>query len=316
MWDAIILNPMVNLLIWLYGLLGNNIILAILTLTILIYMITLPLTMMQQRSMQATQELQPKLADLKIKYKDQPEKMQQAQMELYKEAGVNPLGGCLPTLIQFPILIGLYQAITRGLAASPIQLLDLSQHIYHGLPSFLSWLPNAPALIPLNNKFLWLDLAAPDPYFILPALVVITTFLSNKMMTPPSTDPNQAAMGRSMQLTMPLFIGYISLTFPAGLSIYWVTSNIVRFAQYAATGRASLKNLFGTEDGSFSLTGLFGISTPPPEDKAKAVRTEQRAEERAARRAEKERAERELQGPSSTDNGLGDSKPKKKQKRS
>src|SRR5262245_35227374 len=108
MWDAIILNPMVNLLIWLYGLLGNNIIAAILSLTILIYMITLPLTIQQQKSMQATQELQPLIEDLKKKYKDQPEKLQQAQMELYREKGINPLGGCLPTLIQFPILIGLY----------------------------------------------------------------------------------------------------------------------------------------------------------------------------------------------------------------
>lgn len=261
MWDMIILNPLVNILIWLYGLLWNNIILAILTLTILINLLVLPLTMQQQKSMTATQELQPLIEEIRKKYKDQPEKLQQAQMELYREKGINPLGGCLPTLIQFPILIGLYQAITQSLAASPIQLLNLSKHIYNPVPSFLSWLPNAPALIPLNSRFLWLDLAAPDPYYVLPVLVVITTFLTNKMMTPASTDPNQAAMGRSMQLTMPLFIGYISLTFPAGLSIYWVVSNLVRFAQSLASGRASLKNLFGTPDGSFSLTGLLGMNS-------------------------------------------------------
>src|SRR5687767_12139267 len=270
MWDTLILNPMVNLLIWLYGLMGNNIILAILTLTILIYMLTLPLTLQQQKSMQASQELQPLVEEIKKKYKDQPEKLQQAQMELYREKGINPLGGCLPTLIQFPILIGLYQSITQSLAASPIQLLNLSKHIYQPVPEFLRWLPNAPTLIPLNSRFLWLDLAAPDPFFVLPALVVITTFLTNKMMTPASTDPNQAAMSRSMQLTMPLFIGYISLTFPAGLSIYWVTSNLVRFAQYLATGKASLKNLFGTEDGSFSLSGFLGLPSAPPDDPNKS----------------------------------------------
>jgi YidC/Oxa1 family membrane protein insertase len=263
MWNTVILNPMVNALIWLYGLLGNNIILAILILTILIRLLVFPLTWQQQKSTASTAELQPKLEEIRKKHKGDQEVIQQKTMELYREAGVNPLGGCLPTLIQFPILIGLYQAITRSLAASPIQLLDLSQHIYQTLPAFLSWLPNAQSLIPLNSRFLWLDLAAPDPYYILPALVVISTFLQNKLMTPPSADPNQASMSRSMQLTMPLFIGYISLNFPAGLSIYWVASNLAGFAQYAAMGKASMKNLFGTPDGSFSLKGLLGLPATP-----------------------------------------------------
>ncbi len=272
MWNLIILDPMVNAMIWLYGLLGQNIILAILVLTILIRLIVFPLTWQQQRSVAKTQEVQPKIEELRKKYKADPETLQRKTLELYREAGVNPLGGCLPTLIQFPILIGLYQAITRSLAASPIQLLDLSQHIYHPVPAFLSWLPNAQALIPLSSRFLWLDLAAPDPYYVLPALVVISTFLQNKLMTPPSTDPNQAAMSRSMQLTMPLFIGYISLTFPAGLSIYWIVSNLVGFAQYAAMGKMSLKNLFGTEDGSFSLSGLLGLPSAPQEQQARSRR--------------------------------------------
>ncbi len=267
MWDTFILNPMVNALIWLYGLLGHSIILAILVLTIVIRLITLPLTLQQQRSMQATQAIQPKVEEIKKKYKDDPETQNREMMRLYREGGVNPAGGCLPMLIQFPILIGLYQAITRALAASPVDLLRLSQHIYDPVPAFLAWLPNAHDLIPLNNHFLWLNLAQPDPYYVLPALVFVTTFLQNKLMTPPSTDPNQAAMSRSMQLTMPLFIGYISLNFPAGLSIYWVASNLVTFAQYAAMGRASLKNLFGTEDGSFSLSGLLGLSQAPKDDK-------------------------------------------------
>lgn len=269
MWNTFILNPMVNTMIWLYGLLGNNIILAILILTIVIRLLVFPLTWQQQKSTAATAELQPKLEEIKKKHKGDQEVIQQKTMELYREAGVNPLGGCLPTVIQFPILIGLYQAITRSLAASPIQLLDLSQHIYQTLPAFLSWLPNAQSLIPLNSRFLWLDLAAPDPYYILPALVVISTFLQNKLMTPPSADPNQASMSRSMQLTMPLFIGYISLNFPAGLSIYWVASNLAGFAQYAAMGRASMKNLFGTPDGSFSLSGLLGLPAAPAVESGK-----------------------------------------------
>lgn len=270
MWDIFLLNPMVNLLIWFYGLLGQNFILAILLLTILIRLLVFPLTWQQQKSTLAMQELQPKLKKIQDKHKNDPEALNAKTMELYREAGVNPLGGCLPTLIQFPILIALYQAITRSLAASPLQLIDLSQHIYTFAPGTLSWLPRPTALIPLNSHFAWLNLAAPDPYYILPILVVVTTWLQQKLLSPPSADGQGAAMTRSMQLTMPLFIGYISLTFPSGLSIYWIVSNIIGFAQYAAMGRASLKNLFGTEDGSFSLTGLLGLPQPQQDSKGRS----------------------------------------------
>jgi YidC/Oxa1 family membrane protein insertase len=277
MWNTLILNPLINVMIWLYGLLGNNIFLAILVLTIVIYMITLPLTLQQQKSMQATQELQPKLEEIKKKYKNDQEKLLAAQKELYAEAGINPLGGCLPLIIQFPILIGLYQAITRSLAASPIQLLDLSQHIYYPVPAFLRWLPNAPSLIPLNSRFFWLDLAQPDPFFILPVLVVITTFLSNRMMAPStrSTDPQQQQM-QTMQLMMPIMIGWFSLNFPSGLSIYWITSNIVRFAQYVATGRANFSNLLGLQDGKFSISRFIGLPTPPPPEPEKGKRSKKK----------------------------------------
>lgn len=272
MWDLLLLNPMVNVLIWFYGLLGHNFVAAILLLTILIRLITFPLTWQQQKSAAGMQELQPELKKLQEKHKGDPETLQRKTMELYREAGINPLGGCLPTLIQFPILIALYQAITRSLAASPLQLLELSQHIYQPLPQALNWLPQPASLIPLNNRFFWLNLAAPDPYYILPILVVVTTWLQQKLLTPPSSDPQSAAMSRSMQLTMPLFIGYISLTFPSGLSIYWIFSNIIGFVQYAMMGRASLKNLFGTEDGRFSLTGLLGLSQPESQSKRRPAR--------------------------------------------
>jgi YidC/Oxa1 family membrane protein insertase len=259
MWDTFILNPLVNVLIWFYGLFGHSFVFAILLLTILIRVITFPLTWKQQKSAAAMQKLQPELKKLQEKYKGESETLQRKTMELYREQGVNPLGGCLPTLVQFPILIGLYQAITRSLAASPLQLIELSQHIYQPLPAALAWLPQPASLIPLGSRFFWLNLAAPDPFYILPVLVVISTWLQQKLLTPPSSDAQGAAMSRSMQLTMPLFIGYISLTFPSGLSIYWVFSNLIGFAQYAMMGQASLKNLFGTEDGSFSLAGLLGL---------------------------------------------------------
>src|SRR5574341_2668345 len=144
MWDTFILNPMVNALIWLYGLMGHSIILAILVLTIIIRLITLPLTLQSQKSMQATQRIQPKIEELRKKYKDDQETLNREMMEIYKREGVNPVGGCLPMLIQFPILIGLYQAITRALAASPIDLLQLSRHtnVYSNVYAALPFLPN------------------------------------------------------------------------------------------------------------------------------------------------------------------------------
>ncbi|GAB4468987.1 MAG: YidC family membrane integrase SpoIIIJ [Anaerolineae bacterium] len=271
MWNTFILDPMVNLLLWFYGLLGNSYVAAILILTFLIRMATFPLLKRQTESTFAMQELQPKLKALQEKHKDEPEVLQQEMTKLYREAGVNPLGGCLPSLIQLPILIGLYQAITRTLAGSPLQLIDLSQHLYNPLPEALSWLPNPTTLLPLNSRFAWMDLASPDPLFILPALVVISTFLYQKLLTPPpSGDAQQAAMSRTMQFTMPLFIGYISITFPAGLSIYWVAGNIIGLVQSAALGRASMKNLFGTEDGSFSLKGLLGLPQAEPEPRGRS----------------------------------------------
>jgi YidC/Oxa1 family membrane protein insertase len=268
MWDLLILDPMVNALIWLYGLFGNNYLLAIVVLTIFIRGITFPLTWQQTKSSMAMQELQPKMSKVREKYKNDPEQQQQKMMELYREHGVNPLGGCLPTLVQFPILIGLYQAITRSLAASPLQLIELSQHIYFDAPAFL---PDAASLLPLDSRVLWLNLAAPDQTYLLPILVVLTTFMSQKLLTPPTTDPNQQNMTRSLQLIMPLFIGFYSTIFPSGLSIYWVMSNLVGIFQYALLGRASLDNLLGrTEDGKFSLAAFLGL--PQSDDKKSSKR--------------------------------------------
>jgi YidC/Oxa1 family membrane protein insertase len=270
MWNTLIVDPMVNILIWLYGLMGNSYVLALLTFTVIINLIIFPLRWQQQKSASAMQELQPKLKKIQEKYKDQPQELQGKTMELYKEAGVNPVGGCFPLLIQMPILFGLYQALTRSLAASPLQLMELSQHIYHPLPAWLGWLPKATALIPLNSHFAWLNLAAPDQYYILPVLLFLTTWLQSKMMTPPATDPQQATMSRTMQWTMPVVFGVMSAGFPSGLSIYYVLTNIIGAVPYMAMGKSSLKNFFGTEDGSFSWRGLLGLPMPQETSKTKS----------------------------------------------
>ncbi len=258
-WNTLILNPMINSLMWIYSGLAQNFGLAIIVFTILVRLITYPLTASQVKSTKAMQEMQKskKWQDIQKKYKGDREKLAQEQMNLYKEMGVSPFGSCLPTLIQFPIIIGLYQAIIRALAVTPIQLLELTRHIY---PFY-----NAAALIPLNNYFLWLDLSVPEKDFgitiagftlpILAVLVVATTFLQSRLMTPPSTTGDQGAnMSRAMNLYMPLFMGYLAYSFPSGLALYFVTSNVVGVLQYGIMGRLDWRNLLPARFSSGSKT--------------------------------------------------------------
>jgi YidC/Oxa1 family membrane protein insertase len=244
MWDTLIINPMVNTLLWIYSILGNFGI-AIIIFTILIRLITYPLTVQQMKGTQKMQEFNKskEYAELQAKYKGDKQKLQQEQMKLYQEMGINPLGSCLPTLIQFPIIIGLYQAIIRALAVTPIQTLDLYGHIYPFI--------NAAKLIPINNIFLWMNLSQPERFYIfgigipiLAIVVVVTTFMQSKLMTPPSQPGEQGAqMAQAMNLYMPLLMGYLALTFASGLSLYFVTSNVVTIAQYAAMGKVEWSNL-------------------------------------------------------------------------
>lgn len=233
MWDFLILNPMVNLLLLFYKLLGHQTVLAIAALTLVVRLAVLPLTLKQQKAAQRMQELQPRLLELQKKYANDREALAREQMRLYREAGINPFGGCLPLLIQFPILIGLWQAIMRTLAATPMELVLLSQNIY-------SFIPSLNSLIPLQSRFLWMDLGQPDPYLVLPVLVVVTSWLSQKILTPPAADRQTAAMNQQMLILMPLMFGFISLSYASGLSIYFIISNLVTILQYFLTPRPSV----------------------------------------------------------------------------
>jgi YidC/Oxa1 family membrane protein insertase len=247
-WSLLILNPMINSLMWIYSGLAQNFGLAIIVFTILVRLLTYPLTASQMKSSLAMQDLQKskKWQDIQKKYKNDREKLAQEQMKLYKEMGVSPFGSCLPTIIQFPIIIGLYQAIIRALAVTPIQLLELTKHLY---PFY-----SAALLIPLNQYFLWMDLSVPEKDYgitiagfgvpILAILVVGTTFLQSRLMTPTATPGDQGAgMGRAMTLYMPLFMGYLAYSFPSGLALYFVTSNVVGILQYGLLGRLDWRNL-------------------------------------------------------------------------
>ncbi len=236
MWDTFILNPMINALLILYDILGANFFLSIAVFTLLIRLLTLPLNLRQQRASMRMQEMQPEVQRIQKKYRDNPQKMQ----EEFQKIGYNPaesLLGCLPLLIQFPILIGLYRAILVVLGSTPQQLFELTQRVYDFI--------DLTDLLPIDNQFFWMNLAQPDPYFVLPVLVFITTFASQRLLTSARSsddddgkkkkkeedDNPMAGMTQSMQYTMPLMFGFFALQFPAGLSLYFVLSNLVGVGQ-------------------------------------------------------------------------------------
>ncbi|TET48500.1 MAG: membrane protein insertase YidC [Dehalococcoidia bacterium] len=229
-WDLIILSPMINILIVVSSALFNNFGLSIIVLTIIVRGVTTPLTLKQLRSTKALQELQPKMAELHQKYGKDKQKLAQEQMRMYKESGVNPAGCLLPMLIQLPIWISLFQSIIRVLAIVPEDFLKLSGHLYSAWPQVFS-------LVPLNSRFLWLDLAVPDRFLLLPILVGGTMWLQQKMVTSKTGDPKQQAQSQMMLWIMPLMFAFLTLQFPSGLALYWVISNVISIGmQYFITG--------------------------------------------------------------------------------
>jgi len=249
MWETLIVQPMTNLLLWIYSLLGpgpHMFGLAIILFTILIRIITWPLNASQVKGAQAMQELQndKEWQDIQKKYAKDREKLAQEQMRIYKEKGINPFSSCLPTLIQFPIIIGLYQSIIRALASTPLSMLQLARTAYPFL--------NVESIIPLNSHFLWMDLSQPESIqifgFGLPTLAIIvalTTYVQSKLTMPATANPGDqsAMMGNMMSIYMPLLLGWFALTFASGISVYFIISNLLGIIQYAATGRANWRNL-------------------------------------------------------------------------
>ena len=205
-WNSLIVWPLEGALVGLFGFLGSYG-LAIIALTLAIKLITFPLTLQQIRSTKAMRDVQPLIEEAKRRCGKDREKLTQETMRIYKENGINPAMGCLPVLIQMPIWFGLYYAL-RNLA-------ETSQAAHQG--------------------FLWLpSLAQPDPYYILVGLTVVTQFVVQKMMTMPSTDPQQKMMNQVM-LFMPLTFGFVAMSVPSGLALYWVTTNVFTFFQQLLT---------------------------------------------------------------------------------
>ncbi len=230
----VLMRPLANSLVLLYLLLFNNFGLSIIGLTMLIRLATMRLTLKQIRSTRAMSTVQPQLKAMQARYKNDRQKISSETFRIYKENGINPIGCLGPMVIQMPIWIGLYWALIRVLPSSPENLADLSKLLY-------SWLPMVHTAVPVGSSFLWLDLSVPDSSFILPLMVGASMWLQQKMMTYPSQDPKQQQTQQMMLWMMPLMFIFFSFSFPSGLALYWVISNLMGVAiQYFTTGLGGL----------------------------------------------------------------------------
>lgn len=244
-WGAVI-GIMVNAMIFIYRVVGHNFGIAIILFTILIRVVTWPLNAQQMKGATAMQEMQndKEWQAIQKKYAKDKEKLAQEQMRIYREKGINPFGSCLPTLIQFPILFALIPTITYAIGSTPLSLLKLSRSAYE--------IQNVASLLPLNSKFLWMDLGLPERTLLLgfsiPVLALIvglTTYVQTKLTMPPAADPNDQAAQTSkmMGIYMPVMLFFFSLNYASGLAVYFITSNLLAIAQYAMMGKVNWRNL-------------------------------------------------------------------------
>lgn len=232
MWNAFI-NLMLNAMVLLYQALGNNFILALVVFTVITRLIMLPLNIRQQRSSLRMQEMQPQIQAIQKKYRDNPQKMQEEFTKI-GYSPTEPLMGCLPLLLQMPIFFALFRVINLMLDSTPQSLLALTERVSSSI--------DLTTLLPIGNKFLWMNLALPDPLLILPVLVAGSMFVQQKLLSPPAkpvdeskkgtADENpMAQMNQSMLYTMPIMFGFFAMSFNAGLAIYFIVSNVIGVAQ-------------------------------------------------------------------------------------
>ena len=197
----------VHILNAIYGVVGNYGI-AIIIVTILMRIVIFPLTLKQEKSMKKMRDLQPEIEKIKEKYKDSPQEYQQKTAELYRESGVNPLGGCLPLLIQMPVFVALYWAFSGN-------------------------------AIPADAKFLWFTLKQPDRLFmignfafnLLPILNVGVTYIQQKIMTSATSGQESSQQMQTMLYMMPLMMLFIFYKMPSGVTLYYLVSGALSLVQ-------------------------------------------------------------------------------------
>ncbi|KAJ8620777.1 hypothetical protein MRB53_029306 [Persea americana] len=239
---------------------------AIILLTVIVKLVTYPLTKQQVESTLAMQNLQPKIKAIQERYAGNQERIQLETSRLYKQAGVNPLAGCFPTLATIPVWIGLYQALSN------VANEGLLTEGFFWIPSLggpttiaarqsgsgISW------LIPFvdgNPPLGWSDTAA---YLVLPVLLVVSQYVSMELMKPPQTDDSSKNTLLVLKF-LPLMIGYFSLSVPSGLSIYWFTNNVLSTAQQVWLRKlGGAKPVVGQDAGGIITAGKAKRSTSQP----------------------------------------------------
>ncbi|MEP7216931.1 MAG: YidC/Oxa1 family membrane protein insertase [Anaerolineaceae bacterium] len=219
-----LLNPMINFLVILNNVLFGSFGLAIIAFTIIIRMVTFPLTLRQLHSTRSMQGIQPRIAEINKKFSD-PKRRQEEIMKVYREAGVNPLGCLGPMILQFPVLIALYSAVRLALATSPESLERLSGHLYSW-----SFIQHG---VPLQEHFIGMDLRANGGSgigIVMVVLVGLTTWAQTKTTVTVTTDDKARAQQQMMAYMMPLMFAFFALSFPIGVAVYWVVNSIVGIA--------------------------------------------------------------------------------------
>ncbi|QQG41906.1 MAG: membrane protein insertase YidC [Candidatus Woesebacteria bacterium] len=252
----LLVQPLTNGLILFYKILGGNLGVAILVFSVCLILLLRPLTKPYLESMKKIKALEPQMAKIKKKFAGDKLKLSQAQASLYKENKVNPGAGCLPYILQFIILIALFNVFTTTLSTDAATTAKLNELLYPAL----KFSQNET----LNTKFLYLDMNKPDSFnvpgipFALPGafllLATVAQFLSVKITAPylsaeekmakktkSDTDDMQVAMTQSMTYTLPLMTLFFGLKFPSGLALYWLIFSLVNvWQQVGMSGWGSL----------------------------------------------------------------------------
>jgi YidC/Oxa1 family membrane protein insertase len=252
-----IVGVMGGVLLYFHQTLGVPWWLSIVMLTVIVRGLLFPLTVKQVRSMRAMQDLKPRMDGVRAQFKDNPQRQREEMAKLYQEQGVNPLGGCLPILVQMPIFIGIFYVI-RKFGGTPGRTAPEYDSFTHG-------------------GILWFqDLSHADPYYVLPIISALTMLAATEI-TSKNVDPQQRWLMRLLPVGFTAFL----LNFPAGLFVYWITSNLVTLSQNYV-----IYNYGPGRKGSGS-----GKTTPSPEDSRSkgsgGGRASQNKEEDAATRAAK-----------------------------
>lgn len=306
LFSQIFMRPIFNGLMLLYHLFGDFG-LSIVVLTLIIKLLLFPLTLKQLKSMKANQQLQPQIQEIRKKYAKDQQAQVQALQALYKEYGVSPLTGCLPMVVQLPVLYGLYYALFDVVRASSYH--DLNNLLYQPFVTPFSHFPNLNLtwfqwlsfLNPiLHVHWSWtLSLVQPDPSHILPILAALATFISLRISQPKTApvvsnqngksgqpDPTAQTM-KTMQFVMPIFILFIGWSFTSGLVLYWIISSLFQAVQqYFVTGWGSLLTVpnlkLKSDESTSSSNGTSSTKTNKDEstrEKVGSQRTKQAMDE-------------------------------------